>query len=97
MDRVPTPQGAVLMSLPGDDLPDDALALRTFRWSPERKNELLLRIEHKRMSLNTAIARYGLTLEEIDEWAALKRAAGRPSAKRVRPVAERPAVQAKLL
>ena len=47
------------------DLPEPALDLR---WTPERKQAVIEAIERGRLSVAEALARYGLSLEEVDSW-----------------------------
>lgn len=62
------------------------------RWTPSRKAEVLRQLRSGEITLNEALSRYSLTLEEVDAWQMAARKAGQDGlrADNVRPPAERP-------
>lgn len=55
--------------LPGDPLPGGGVAQAdNMHWSMARKEEVLTRLDRGQIGLNDALARWNLTVEEIEAW-----------------------------
>lgn len=67
--------------LPGDRLPNGRTEPSAVRWCASRKAEVLRRLRAGELTLNEALARFNLTLEEVDAWQMAERKAGREGLK----------------
>jgi hypothetical protein len=72
---------AAFVLLPGDPLPNGRTEPSAVRWCPSRKAEVLRRLRAGELTLNDALERFRLTLEEGDAWQMAERRAGRAGLK----------------
>ena len=63
--------------LPGDPLPPGEAEPLLVRWTEGRKEEVLRRLDTGAVRLNDALARWNLTLEEVEAWRSAHKVYGR--------------------